>query len=48
MKITDSNFKDVIENNNSVIYLGAVWCPGCKVLKPMIEKLEKEIEFPLK
>lgn len=43
MQITDSNFKDIINNNNAVIYLGAEWCPGCKVLKPTIEKLEKEI-----
>lgn len=39
MNITDQNYKDVIENNNTLIYLGAPWCPGCKVLKPIVEEL---------
>ncbi len=42
MNITDQNYKDVIENNNALIYLGAPWCPGCKVLKPIIEELSGE------
>lgn len=42
MNITDNNYKDVIENNNALIYLGASWCPGCKVLKPIVEEILNE------
>ncbi len=42
MKITDENYKEVIENNNAMIYMGAGWCSGCKVVKPVIEKMELE------
>lgn len=44
MIITDSNYKDVIENNDALIYLGAPWCPGCKVLKPQVEELVNDID----
>ena len=30
---------------NSILFFSGSWCPGCKMLKSRIEKLENENEF---
>ncbi len=27
-----------------ILKFGAIWCPGCLVMKPMFKKIEEEIE----
>lgn len=42
MIVTDQNFENIIANNTAVFKLGAEWCPGCKLLDPIIKKMEAE------
>ena len=43
MEITDSNFKETLENNEVVLIdFSAEWCGPCKMLGPVIDDLEKE------
>ncbi len=43
--ITDSNFKEVLENNTVVLIdFGATWCGPCKTLIPIIDELSADYE----
>tara|TARA_R110000772_G_scaffold2410_2_gene8482 strand:+ start:85191 stop:85517 length:327 start_codon:yes stop_codon:yes gene_type:complete len=45
IEITQSNFKEVIQNENlSVIKVGADWCGPCRVVKPILEKVANTVE----
>ncbi len=45
LEITDSNFNEVIENNNIVLIdFWAEWCGPCRMIAPMIEDLANEYE----
>ncbi len=45
LEITDSNFNEVIKNNNIVLIdFWAEWCGPCRMIAPMIEELANEYE----
>ena len=46
ISLTDQNFEQIIRENNKPVLVDffAEWCPPCKMLSPILEKLEKEYE----
>lgn len=43
LKVTDSNFKEMVEKNSNVIVdFWAVWCPPCRITEPIIEELAEK------
>jgi len=36
------DFREVHSEGKSILYFTAVWCPPCKMIKPVYEKLSKE------
>lgn len=40
---TDHDFEDWVKMNDCLVYFGAVWCQPCKLVKPILEDLEKEL-----
>jgi len=50
MEVNDKNFqKEVIESKGPVLVdFWAQWCPPCKMLAPLIEKLTKEYADKMK
>lgn len=40
MTINDLNYKEVIENNLTVIKFGAEWCGPCKMINPLFKEYE--------
>ncbi len=43
LKLTDDNFKDIIQNGSSLILdFGAAWCSPCKKLEPILEELSEK------
>lgn len=42
MKITEANLNNIIENNNLVLKFGHEQCMPCKMLEPIIEKIQSE------
>ena len=45
LKITDSNFNDVISKNKTVLVdFWAEWCGPCRMISPIIEELANEYE----
>lgn len=41
--ITDENFKDFVKDGVVAVDCFADWCPPCKMLAPVLEKLSEEI-----
>ena len=39
VEITDSNFKDVVNNGVVLVDFWAEWCGPCRMIAPMIEEL---------
>ena len=50
MNLTDKNFeKEVLKSNLPVLVdFWSSWCPPCKMVEPVIDKLEKEYAGKLK
>jgi len=46
ISLTDQNFEQIVKENNKPVLVDffAEWCPPCKMLSPILEKLEKEYE----
>ena len=42
-KLTKENFNDVILNGKVLIDFNATWCGPCRMLHPILEKLENEL-----
>ena len=44
ISLTDQNFQEFIQKSQKPILVDffAEWCPPCKMLSPILEKLEKE------
>lgn len=42
MQITSTNYKDVIDNNLTVLKLGAEWCGPCKMIDPIFKEYEQK------
>jgi len=42
--LTDQNFEQIVKENNKPVLVDffAEWCPPCKMLTPILEKLEEE------
>lgn len=40
MQITNTNYKEVIDNNLTVIKFGAPWCGPCKMVDPIFKQYE--------
>ena len=41
--LNDQEFKDLLnEGGKTLIYFSAEWCGPCKVLRPVMEKMEEE------
>ncbi|TSC95450.1 MAG: thioredoxin 1 [Parcubacteria group bacterium Athens1014_10] len=47
---TDQNFKDEVLNYKGVVLVdfGAEYCPGCKIITPIMENLTKEYQNKIK
>jgi len=45
-ELDDQNFEQIVRENNKPVLVDffAEWCPPCKMLSPILEKLEKEYE----
>jgi len=50
LRFTDDNFeKEVLESENPVLVdFWASWCPPCKMVEPLIEKLAREYNGKVK
>jgi len=50
LEITDANFKSEILDSEipAVVDFGAVWCPPCRALEPIIKDLSGEYEGRVK
>jgi thioredoxin 1 len=50
LEITDANFKSEILDSEipAVVDFGAVWCPPCRALEPVIKDLAVEYEARVK
>ena len=44
VEITDSNFKDVVNNGVVLVDFWAEWCGPCRMIAPMIEELASEYD----
>jgi len=46
ISLTDQNFEQIVKEKNKPVLVDffAEWCPPCKMLSPILEKLEKEYE----
>lgn len=45
LKINDSNFKEILANNQLVVVdFGAAWCGPCNSLAPIIERISANYE----
>jgi len=46
ISLTDQNFEQTVKENNKPVLVDffAEWCPPCKMLSPILERLEKEYE----
>lgn len=43
--VTKDNFKEVVENNKVVLIdFYATWCGPCRMLGPVLEQLDKEVD----
>ncbi len=44
-KVNDDNFAAEVENSSGVVLVdfGAVWCPPCKMLEPIIVEVAAEV-----
>ena len=48
MLVTDSNFDETIKANQLILVdFWAEWCGPCKMLSPILEEIEKEINLPI-
>lgn len=46
IEITDANFEELVINSGkpALIDFGAEWCPPCKLIAPLVDKLAQEYE----
>ena len=46
LQLTDENFEEIIKKSQKSVLVDffAEWCPPCKMLSPILEKLEKEFK----
>jgi thioredoxin 1 len=50
MEVTDKNFDDEVLNSELPVLVDfwASWCPPCKMMEPLIEKIEHEFKGKVK
>ncbi|MCX6760733.1 MAG: thioredoxin domain-containing protein, partial [Candidatus Nealsonbacteria bacterium] len=46
IELTDQNFEKEVINNSKLVLVDfyTIWCPPCKVLAPILEKLSQEFK----
>lgn len=46
ISLTDQNFEQIVKENNKPVLVDffAEWCPPCKILSRILEKLEEEFK----
>ena len=44
--VTDANFKEIVLNSGKPVLVdfGAEWCPTCKAIEPVIERIAEGLE----
>eukprot|EP01040_Poterioochromonas_malhamensis_P003344 gene3344-3568_t len=42
--VEDSKLEEAMKPGNKVLYFTATWCPPCRAIKPVYEKLSNEFE----